>query len=89
MTVNRAVISKAGDRQLVYYWFRQNSRILTNEYVMRWYLFWDALTKDRTDGALVRLTTEIGPGETTKDADRRLTGFLRIANPELRPYVPE
>ncbi len=88
LTVNRAVISKAGDHQLVYYWFRQNSRVITNEYLMRWFLFWDALTKNRTDGALVRLTTRINSNELASDADKRLIDFTRIANPELRPYVP-
>jgi len=29
LRVNRAVIAKGNDRQLVYYWFKQRDRLLT------------------------------------------------------------
>ena len=57
MTVNRAVIAQGDSRQLVYYWFVERGRVQTNEYAVKWYIFWDALTRNRTDGALVRVTT--------------------------------
>jgi len=60
LRVNRALIQKGEEKQLVYYWFQQRGRMLTNEYMVKWYLFWDALTRNRTDGALVRLITPVG-----------------------------
>ena len=45
LVVNRTVIEMGDMRQLVYYWFQQRGRIITNEYLVKWYLFWDALTK--------------------------------------------
>ena len=54
LPVNRVIIGLGDDRQLVYYWFAQRGRMLTNEYVVKWYIFWDALTRNRTDGALVQ-----------------------------------
>lgn len=88
-TVNRAVIQKGEYRQLVYYWFQQRGRDLTNEYLVKWYIFWDALTRNRTDGALVRLITPISPGENSSEGDKRLTSFAKFAIPELRAYVPD
>ena len=41
LRVNRAVISMGEQRQLVYYWFAQRGRNLTNEYLVKWYIFWD------------------------------------------------
>ncbi|WP_240342557.1 exosortase C-terminal domain/associated protein EpsI [Methylococcus sp. EFPC2] len=86
--VNRLLIQKGEDRQLVYYWFQQRGRLLTNEYVIKWYLFWDALTMNRTDGALVRLTTYAPKGEDLAAADRRLISFLKASSPELDKYIP-
>ncbi|MCB1863380.1 MAG: exosortase-associated EpsI family protein, partial [Gammaproteobacteria bacterium] len=47
------------------------------------------LTKHRTDGALVRLTTVISPGERWSDGDARLRAFALLAVPALNPFVPE
>ena len=89
LRVNRLIIEKGDHKQLVYYWFQQRGRDITNEYMVKWYLFWDALTRSRSDGSLVRFVTEIKPGEDLADGDRRLTEFARAAIPALRPYVPE
>jgi hypothetical protein len=43
---------------------------------------------NRTDGALVRLTTDQYPGETEKDADQRLRSFIPELSPSLRAYLP-
>lgn len=87
--VNRFVISKGEYRQLVYYWFKQRDRIVANEFAVKWYLLWDALTRNRTDGALVRLTTQIAPGEDLERGDERLREFSALAIPQLTAYVPD
>jgi EpsI family protein len=88
LQVNRAVIQKGDSRQLVYYWFQQLGRMITNEYLVKWYLFYDALTMNRTDGALVRLVTSIGNGEDIDAADQRLQIFMKDLIPELPAYLP-
>lgn len=85
LVVNRLVIEKGNVKQLVYYWFQQRGRVVTNEYMMKWYLFWDSATLKRTDGALMRLTTVLNPGQDIAVADERLEGFVR----EMAPLVPE
>ena len=85
---NRVVISKGDQQQLVYYWFQQRGRLIANEYLAKWYLFRDALLRNRTDGALVRLTTRMVDGQDPESADVRLTQFaLRVVN-LLDDYVP-
>ncbi len=88
LKVNRVEIQKGEYKQLVYYWFQQRGRIITNEYLVKWYLFWDALTKNRTDGALVRLTTLVLPNEDMSDAERRLDNFTKAVAGVLDGYVP-
>lgn len=89
MEAVRVLIDKSGQRQLVYYWFEQRGRRISNEYWMKWYLLQDALTRNRTDGALVRVVTALGPSEDVQRADERLQRLVRLAVPMLGPYVPE
>jgi len=89
LTVNRVAIQKDDQKQIVLYWFQQRGRILANEYLVKWYLLWDAVTRQRTDGALVRLTTAVGPGEQEAAGERRLVAFSRSVHPLLPRYVPD
>jgi len=88
LLVNRAVIAKGRLRQVVYYWFDQRGREMTNEYRVKWFLFWDGLTRNRTDGALIRLVTPLGRNEAQAAADERLAGFIRQIYPRLNRYLP-
>jgi exosortase D (VPLPA-CTERM-specific) len=89
LRVNRTLIELGDQRQLVYYWFEQRGRIITNEFAVKWYLFWDALTRNRTDGALVRLITALPPSSDEADADRRLIDLAARIAPTLTRYVPD
>ncbi len=87
MPVNRALIQKDETKQLSYYWFPQRDRILTNAYQLKIYNFWDALTRQRTDGALVRLITPVYSSE--QEADKRLQAFVAELTPQLNTFLPE
>jgi EpsI family protein len=80
------LIKKGDDEQVVYYWFQQRGRIVTNEYLVKWYLFWDALTRNRTDGALVRLMAKVNPD--LDETDSQLSSFARTISAQLTRYVP-
>jgi EpsI family protein len=88
MRVNRAFMQKNGYKQLAYYWFPQRGRILTNAYQLKIFAFWDALTKQRTDGALVRVITPVYESEQLQDAEVRLQAFTRTVVPLLAEYIP-
>ncbi|MES2579499.1 MAG: VPLPA-CTERM-specific exosortase XrtD [Pseudomonadota bacterium] len=87
--VNRTVINKDNHRQVVYYWFEQRGRHIANEYYMKWYLLLDSIQRNRTDGALVRVTTYIRPSESIEVADKRIQEFLEKSVPLLDTYVPK
>jgi exosortase D (VPLPA-CTERM-specific) len=87
-SVNRTIIQLGDQRQLVYYWFQQRGRTMTNEYLAKWYLFQDGLTMARSDGALVRLITPIPPDTDEAVADIRLQAFLKSFYPELDRFIP-
>jgi exosortase D (VPLPA-CTERM-specific) len=89
LRVNRAIIEQGDARLLVYYWFKQRDRNVTNEYAVKWYLFRDAIGRNRTDGALVRLVRAIPKGADVADADAELVRFAQAAVPALLPFVPD
>ncbi|WP_240905747.1 VPLPA-CTERM-specific exosortase XrtD [Thiorhodococcus mannitoliphagus] len=86
--VNRSLIQMGDERLLVYYWFQQRGRIIANEYLVKWYLFWDALTRNRTDGALVRITTAAPLGDSIEEKDQLVADFIRVIEPRLERFVP-
>ena len=61
--VNRYVIRKGLDRQLVLYWYQAHGRVVASEYWSKFFLIRDAVRLNRTDGALVRVIAPI-PGPT-------------------------
>ena len=89
MLVNRAFMQKMDYKQLSYYWFLQRGRVLTNAYQMKFFTFWDALTRQRTDGALVRVITPVHEAEGPKAAEARIQDFIRQIVPILAQFIPE
>jgi len=89
LPVNQALIEKAPTRQLSYYWFPSRDRILTNAFQMKWYNFWDALTRQRTDGALVRVITMIYLDENLDEVEKRIKSFIADVQPVLKTFLPK
>ncbi len=87
--VNRAVIERGLDRQIVYYWFEQRGRRMTSDYLAKLTVVQDGLTRGRTDGALVRFVTPIAPGESEADADARIQRMMAAALLRLPAFVPD
>ena len=88
LRLNRAVIRKGLETQLVYYWFAGRGRTLTNDFAAKFAAMADSLTRGRTDGGLVRLITPIGAGGEAA-ADARLAGFLAAIADRLPRYLPD
>jgi len=84
--VNRVVIEKGFERQLILYWYQDRGRIVASEYAAKGYLILDATTRNRTDGALVRVSTPmLGSDE---DAFAHAAAFVKLAFPALEPHLP-
>lgn len=89
LEVKRAIIQKSTRRELVYYWFQERDRTLTSEWAAKWYVFFDSLTRNRTDGSIIRLITPIREGEGEAASDERLQSFLKLATPKMASYLPK
>jgi len=88
LEVSRIVIQKGADRALVYYWFDERGRDLTEVTSVKWHLLLDSLRLHRTDGALIRVVSPItGPGGEAA-AERRMDAFVARANPALAQHLP-
>jgi EpsI family protein len=86
--VNRYVIAKGNSRQLILYWYWAHDRGVASEYWAKYYLVADSIKMNRSDGALVRIGTTIGPDETLADAEKRVLPFVDKIVPLLDDYIP-
>jgi EpsI family protein len=85
---NRYVIAKGDDRQLVMFWYSVRGRRVATQDWINVYLAFDSLRLSRSDNALIRMNTELQPGEKPEDAERRLLSFAGLVNPLLKNYIP-
>lgn len=86
MAVNRLIIEKGKDRQVVYYWYQSRGRIVTNEYWEKFYLILDTIMLGRNDGSLVRISTLIAGSE--QEAEKNLQSFINRFYPYLAISLP-
>ncbi len=85
---NRMIIENSDNRQLVYYWYDQRGRKVANEFVMKFWLIVDAVTRKRSDGAMVRLITPITDEMTIEEGDATLQSMQTRLQTFLPAYVP-
>jgi EpsI family protein len=86
--VNRYLIAKGDLRQLVLYWYWAHDRGTASEYWAKFYLVADSIKMNRSDGALVRITTPMLPDETADAAQQRVLPFAAEVFPFLNDYIP-
>ena len=85
--INRYLIAKGAERDLVFYWYQAHGRVTPSEYWAKIFLVTDAIQRNRTDGALVRVVVPIsGDGEVAAQA--QALGFIRLILPSLDAYIP-
>ncbi len=87
--VSRLLIRKGDIAQLVYYWFDERGRNITETYYAKWYLMVDSIILHRTDGALIRLVTQLAGKENEESADKRLNDFISESYPIIKTFIPE
>jgi EpsI family protein len=84
--VNEYVIQQGLDKELVFYWYQDRGRVIASEYLAKFWMVADAISRNRTDGALVRLVTPMNDGEV--DARARLVRLTQILFPHLENVLP-
>jgi EpsI family protein len=83
---NRLLVQKGRDRQVVLYWYEGRGRRVASEYWNKALLIADAVRLNRTDGALVRLTSPVMASED--ETDSRLREFAAALQPALEAALP-
>lgn len=84
--VNQYVIQKGLQKQMVLYWYQGRGRVVANEYENKALLMWDAATKARTSGGLVRIITPVLT--TIDDAAANAASFAAALLPRLEKVMP-
>jgi EpsI family protein len=88
--VNRYVIQKGLDRQVVLYWYQGRGRVVANEYANKFWLMLDAARLHRSDGALVRVVAPVtrAANGSLAGADAAAAAFTREIFPRLSRFLP-
>ncbi len=85
--INYQLMGKGDSKRLFLWWYHGRNRIYANEYLNKLYLMFDAVTKNRTDGALVRLDMFVeGDVEMTL---KKQFEFIDLFIESLNKYVPD
>ena len=84
--VNDFLMTKGLQRDLVLYWYEGRGRAIASEYTAKFWMITDALTRNRTDAALVRIVVPI----THTEAEARADGiaFVQTVYPHLSEFIP-
>ena len=88
VTINRVLIQKGLDKQVILYWYHDRGRVISSEYWAKGYLVWDAMTKHRSDGSLVRISVPVQDG-TEEKAYEHAVRFLEDMWPVLLDFMPD
>ena len=85
--VNRYLIQKDRDQQVVLYWYQSQGKAVAGELAAKLEMVRSAITRNRTDGALVRVSAPVSGGiaETTSS----LVRYVQALYPILGEYLPE
>jgi EpsI family protein len=88
--VNRYIVQKGVERQVVLYWYQGRGRVIANEYANKLWLMLDQATLHRSNGALVRIVAPAhGIGERALvSASASAEQFARAIYPRLPPHLP-
>jgi EpsI family protein len=87
ITVNRFLLQKDRAQQLVFYWYGAQGRPIASEMAARIEMVKSALSRNRTDGALIRVSSPVyGSVAGTSEL---LLRYIQAMYPVLHEYLPE
>jgi EpsI family protein len=87
IVVNRYLIQKDRQMQVVIYWFQAHGNVLAGELAAKMDLMRSAILRNRTDGALVRVSSPVVG--TAQETTERMVRYVQALYPVLRDYLPE
>jgi EpsI family protein len=87
IVVNEYLVEKGPAQYLVLYWYQAHGRVIASEYSGKAWLVFDAITRNRTDEALVRVLTSTKNGES--QARAQAVQFVQALYPRLSNFIPD
>jgi EpsI family protein len=87
IVVNEYLVEKGTAQYLVLYWYQAHGRVIASEYSGKAWLVFDAITRNRTDEALVRVVTSTKNGED--QARAHAVQFVQSLFPRLDEFIPD
>jgi EpsI family protein len=91
IAVNLIVIQKGLEKRVVIYWYQSHGRVIASEYWGKIYTVIDALRSNRTDAALVRVTSPVAGLERKPElqSEEASIQFVQEIFPLLNRYLPD
>jgi EpsI family protein len=89
--INRILIENGMNRAVVLYWYQAHGRVVASEYWGKAYAVLDAMRLNRTDGAMVRVISNVvGSGtQAETEAENQAVLLVQSIFPLLSRYLPE
>jgi EpsI family protein len=90
LPINRYVVQKGLERQVVLYWYQGRGRVVANEYLNKFWLMIDQARLGRSNAALVRIVVPAAGADdkALQAASASADEFARALYPRLSAYLP-
>jgi EpsI family protein len=86
LTVNRFLIQKDQERQLILYWYQAQGKAVAGELQAKLEMVRNSILYNRTDGAIIRVSSPIYG--SVAETSARLVQFVQALQPLLSEYLP-
>ena len=87
ISVNFSLMEKGVGKRAFLWWYQGRGRVYASEYLNKIYLVWDAATRNRTDGGLVRIDSIVT--SSVEDTLVIEKAFVQALMPHLDEYIPK
>jgi EpsI family protein len=86
-TANKFIIENGIYKEILIYWYQGRGRYTASEYTDKVNTIWDSVTRQRSDGAMVRIMTSVGNSEA--EATAAAIELAAQTTDNLSEFVPE
>lgn len=85
--MNLYLIRKGLEESVVLYWYQSHGRVVASEYKGKYYMVYDALRLNRTDAALIRVTSPVINGDE-ETAKKHAMAFAQQVAVDVEKIIP-
>ena len=86
-TANRYIIENGVYKEVLIYWYQGRGRIAASEYADKLHTITDSVLRRRSDGAMVRVMTDLGADVNASNA--AAINLSAALEDELSPFIPD